>query len=133
MAVLDTSFLIDLERRPKRTHPALEALVDSAEPLIVPMAAAVELAQGSLDPEMAFAALDERFELRSFDREIALAGARLGASAHRAGKHPGAADLQIAATALVARTYVVTSNARDFRDKLGVAVWDYTRDAFPPA
>ena len=132
MPVLDTTFLIDLQREPRRTAPLLEALVARDEVLFVPMQAAVEYCAGRKEPAKAFHDLGLSFTLLPFDDEMARHATDLARQALLAGKLPGWADVQIAAAARAHGTFVVTRNARHFRDGLDVPVWDYRAEAEPP-
>lgn len=132
MPVLDTTFLIDLQREPKRMAPVLERLAAEEETLLVPLQVAVEYCAGVKEPAKAFHDLRLAFTLVPFDDEVAREAMDLAQRALLARRLPGWADIQIAATALVHGTYVVTRNARDFRDALGVGVWSYREAADPP-
>lgn len=133
MAVIDTSFLIAGQRSPRRIAPKAQQLVEMGETLLVPAQAAIEFASGAEDPDRALDEIERSFTLRPVDRAIVPAAARIDRESRARRKHPGAGDIQIAATAIAERTFVVTSNARHFRDALGVPVWDYERDPEPPA
>lgn len=133
MAVLDATFLIDAQRKPRRMAPLLERLVDLGEKLVVPAAAAIEFAEGIEDAEAAIASVESRFEIRYLDRDVVMAAVKLSRESSRRRRNPGAADVQIGATAVVERTFVATANPRHFRDALGVPVWDYHHEDEPPA
>lgn len=132
LPVLDTTFLIDLQREPRRTGPILERLVDEGDVLLVPLQVAVEYCAGCKEPARAFHDLGLAYTLVAFDEEHARRAAELAQRALLAGTLPGWADVQVAAVALLHGTYVVTRNARHFRDGLGVRVWDYRAEGEPP-
>jgi predicted nucleic acid-binding protein len=63
-----------------------------------------------------------------FDRHVAVAAGRIEASAIAAGRHPGLADIMIAATAEVHGLTILTRNLRHF-EPLGIAASDPFTDS----
>jgi predicted nucleic acid-binding protein len=132
MPVLDTTFLIDARRHPRKFARVIERIAEEDEAHVVPMQSAVEFAAGTRDRHEAFRELEESFTLRPFDEDIAREAARLAREAYGAGVFPGWADVQIAATATYEGMYVVTRNVKHVRDALGVRAWDYVNEDAPP-
>ena len=132
MAVLDSSFLIDLERRTPEAMEALDRLVTEEESLLVAPQAAIEYLSGIEDRATALRVLEESFVMVALERDHVLEAARLARDAFGAGSFPGWADAQIVAAAVLEATFVVTADPKRFR-ALGVPVWDYRREAKPPA
>jgi tRNA(fMet)-specific endonuclease VapC len=62
-----------------------------------------------------------------YDEEAAAWHARERARLARRGRHPSAADAQIAAISVVNELILVTANARDFRRFEGVRIEDWSR------
>lgn len=131
MPVLDTSFLIDLERRREHALAALERMLRDGEPLLVPAQVAVEYLAGLEDPLAGLYGLEASFAVVPFGRAQLLEAARLARGAMRRGAFPGWGDAQVAALAALERTYVVGADAAHF-EALGVPCWDTrTRDGPP--
>lgn len=127
MPCLDASFLIDLQRAPRKYRRVLERLAEEGR-LFLPTVAAIEYLWGIRSPRASLPDLDASYELTPFDEETLRIAVEI-AEEHR--PNVGAADIQIAATARRFGTYVVTANPKDFR-ALGVPVWDYRAEGEPP-
>lgn len=132
MPVLDTSFLIDVERRRKPAIAALEKLVESGESLLVPAPAAAEYLAGLKDEVAGLHQLEVAFAVVPFGRTQLLEVARLARRAFGEGTFPGWVDVQVAALAVLENTYVVTADPAHF-EQLGVPCWDHRREREPPS
>jgi predicted nucleic acid-binding protein len=131
--VLDATFLIDVRARKHGAPAALERMASSPERILVPAQVAVEYGAGLLDIAQGFRELAESFEVVPFDEAIAREAARLAQGAIRRGKFPGWGDTQVAATAAYHGMWIASTNVKHLRDALGARVWDYRREADPPA
>ena len=129
MPALDTSFLIDLERKEPRAMAALEGLAGAH--LIVPSHAALEVMAGHGEPLGALNSLRQSYTVRMATEQTLAVAAGLRFAARTANRRPGWGDLYIAAEAQLSGTYVVTANPRDF-EALGCSVWDYRKNSSPP-
>lgn len=126
MAVLDTSFLIDLDESVAEALAALKILAQAE--ILLPFQTASEYLAGVEDPYAALQALEASYTLLRPDSLHLLECARI---AHGLRRRPPWGDIHIAAVAQLEGTYVVTADAKGFR-ALGCAVWDYRNDAKPP-
>jgi predicted nucleic acid-binding protein len=115
LAVLDSTFLIDLSRSTEDAARMLRDLVGRGRPLRVPTAVLMEVAAGTSDPEEAAEAIAESFLIANFDEETARTAARIGHDLLRTGQFPGWIDIVIAATAVRYDEELVSRNARHFR------------------
>jgi predicted nucleic acid-binding protein len=127
--VLDTSFLVDLERGDPRATRALQKLAKGD--LELPWHAAVELLVGREDPVATLAALGSSYQVRFPAEGHLLEAARLR-RLHPDRRHVRWGDIYIACAAILSATFVVTADPADFRS-LGCQVWDYRKDPSPPA
>ena len=129
--LLDTTFLIDLERGAESAM----GLLDDEDDVAI---AAVSVAELILGVELASPlhreARQDRVDsvLRSvpvidYDLRVAMAHTGLLAEVHRAGRLRGVHDLIVAATALSAGRTVVSADATAFTDLPGVEVLAYGR------
>lgn len=132
MAVLDASFLIDVEQKRPRALAAYERLLDAGETLLVPAQVATEYLAGLEDEIVGLHRLESSFAVVPFGRIQLLEAARLARIAHRAGKFPGWADVQVAALAALEQTFVVSADRAHF-DALGIPCWNHRTQAGPPA
>ncbi len=121
MPVLDSTFLVDLDREPERHRSWLETQVEEQEDLVVPAQAAIEFASGEHDPAAALRDLQASFWIVPVDERIQLEAARLARKAFEDGIFPGWADLQIAATASYLGMSIATRNRKHF-EPLGLTV-----------
>ncbi len=123
MAVLDTSFLIDLERDSHDAWGLLETLTQSREHLRVPAAVWVEyLCAMRPEPrERAIAELEAAVTFEPFTREFADEAIIIQQELALRGALLGWHDLQVAATARWHREGVVTRDA-GFRNVAGLRV-----------
>lgn len=128
--MLDSTFLIDLERGREEALAVLDLLVERDAPLVVPPQAAAEVLAGRADAVAGLADIERSFEVLSLGRDEILQTARLARTALADGTFPGWADTQIAAHARLADDVVVTEDVDHFR-ALGCRVWDYPNDAEP--
>jgi predicted nucleic acid-binding protein len=131
MAVLDTSFLIDVERRKTRALAAYDRLVDDAVPLLVPAQVAAEYLAGLQDDVAGLHQLEASFAVIPFGRVQLLEAARIARAAFAHGTFAGWADAQVAALAVLEQTFVVSADRAHF-EQFGVPCWDYRREANPP-
>ncbi len=131
LPVIDTTFLIMLERGGTVAEKALETLVKHDDRLIVPHQVAIEYLAGLEDPVVGFHMIEASFRTGSLTTEHVLEAAHLARTAFAKGVFPGWADIQIASFARLENTFVVTSNVRHF-EALGVLTWDPTGKTAPP-
>jgi predicted nucleic acid-binding protein len=89
MAVLDTSFLIDLERGRDAAQAAFHHLVEDHEPLRVPSQAALEYVAGYEDPVANLHDLEASFQVQPAGRDGLLEAARRARQALAEGAFPG--------------------------------------------
>lgn len=132
MAVLDTTFLIDLSNKEGRSLQALAWLRSAQERLLVPSIAATEYLAGLDSLVSSFRRIREDFELLHSTDDSVLRAAELFAAVRRKGSRPGWNDTLVAAHASLEGTYVVSANKRDFV-RLGVPAWDYLNEPAPPS
>lgn len=126
--ILETSFLIDLERerRPRagRAVAFLEANEDAR--LYLPFVVAGEMASGaSLAHRAKWEAFLAPFYVLSSNADVTWEYGRAYRYLHDNGRLIGGNDLWIAATALAYKMPVVTRNAAHFRRVPGVEVVEY--------
>lgn len=132
MPVLDTSFLIDVERKRKPALAVYEILATRAEPLLVPAQVATEYLVGLDDEVAGLHQLEISFAVVPFGRIQLLEAAKLARAAHRRGAFPGWAYAQVAALAILENTYVVSADSSHF-EALGVPCWDHRNERGPPS
>lgn len=130
MPVIDTTLLIDIDRRPDHFLPVLDALHQEGEPLVVPIQVAIEFATGKQVPAAALRFLDDDFTLHAPDLDTARFAAEVAADALRAGVFPGWPDVQVAATAVQLGMEVVTRNVSHF-EAMGVRARSYPTPGTP--
>lgn len=121
MTVLDTSFLIHLERGDEKAEAVLEELEGQSGPLRVPAAAWVKFLS-TFPPRQrgeAVRRLEASVSFEPFSREAADEAARLQHDLLREGRGLGWHDLQVAAAALYLRETLVSSD-RAFRNVPGL-------------
>lgn len=127
--VIDTTVLIDLERRKDSSHIHLEtrlgepvalASITVSEVLVGAFRAANQ-AQREARERYVLDVIDS-YTILPFTLEEARVHARLGASMARIGQRIGAHDLIIAATAIFHGFSVLTHNLRDFQRVPGLTV-----------
>jgi predicted nucleic acid-binding protein len=131
MAILDTTFLVDLQHGEDAAQAALHALADGPERLVVPAQAAIEYLAGMKDPVAGLTDIERSFELVPLVRENILEAARLGRQGLQEGSFQGWADTQIVATAQLMGAEVVTADPDDFR-AYGCETWDYRNEVRSP-
>jgi tRNA(fMet)-specific endonuclease VapC len=128
--ILETTFLIDLEREALRDRPGPAlAFLDAFEParLHIPLVTAGELAAGPrLSGRSRWETLVRRFDVLPIDLDVAWRFGQLFRYLKDNGRPIGTNDLWIAATALVAGMPVVTRNASHFRRVPELEVLDYS-------
>lgn len=132
MPVIDTSFLIDLQRGHPSADEALEKLAALREPMIVTSQVATEYLSGVEERPISLHMIEASFRLSFPTREHVLEAARIAREALDRGEFPGWDDLDTATAAHLEATFVVTANPRHFL-ALGCRVWDYRNEAEPPA
>lgn len=115
LAVLDSTFLVDLSRSREDAVRTLRDLVGRGRPLRVPTAVLMEVAAGTSDPEEAADSIAESFLIEEFDEETARIAARIGHDLLRTGRFPGWIDIVIASTALRYGEELVSRDERHFR------------------
>lgn len=125
MPVLDTTFLIDLQRGLPGAKRALASILLEDEPVFVPIQAATELGLRTSDPIETVREVGAAFEIFPCDERIAREAVRIGRAAADAGKFPGWADLQIVATAAYNGMALVTRDRKSVAKALGIRVMDY--------
>lgn len=123
MVVLDSTFLIDLQRGRRGAAETLEDLLRAGHALRVPAAAWVEYLSAFPEPGLgpAMRALEARATFVAFDRGVAEAAAALQHDLSARGRPLAPHDLQVAATALRLDEPLV-SNDRAFRRVRGLVV-----------
>lgn len=126
MAILDTSFLIDLQNQEEYAIATLERLKTDGDRLHVAAQAAIEYLAGLQDPMAGMRKLEESFHLVLVDRETIIEAARISRDARGRGKTAPWTDVQIAATALLGDDTVVTSDEAVF-ESLGCRVINHRR------
>lgn len=124
MAVLDTSFLIDLARGRDAAQAALHTLVEEEAPLIVPAQAAIEYLVGLADPVAGLHDLQASYHVVGVDEDLIREAARLGRQAQAEGRFPGWADLQVGASSVLEGQVILTADPAPFRG-FGCEVWAY--------
>lgn len=112
MVVLDTTFLIDLERGSEGAHEAYKGLIERRKPVRLPAAAWTEYLSGfpPLDRDAARDRLEGGVRFEPFSRRLADAASRLQFELMRAGEPLGWHDLQIAVTALEYEEVLLSSD-----------------------
>jgi len=128
LLLLDTTFLIDAERR----KSALDELVDDDDGVAIAAITIAELLVGTkLASGKRRAAREAYVEdivsslpIVAYDTVVAFSHAELLAAVRRDRRPRGAHDLIIAATARATNRTVVTADATGFRDLPGVTVRD---------
>ncbi|MBW3583793.1 MAG: PIN domain-containing protein [Euryarchaeota archaeon] len=126
MAVLDTTFLIDLERRWPSAIKTLDDLESYAPPLRVPAAVWVEYLS-AMEPTKRDRAQRHLEEITTFEplsKEMAQEASRLQFEMGRVGRPLAWGDLQVAATALHVGEGLV-SNDQVFRGVPGLSFIEY--------
>lgn len=130
MAVLDSSFLIDLSHQHEKAVKALRTMTDQGHRLIVPALAALEYLTGLDDPVEGMRDIERGFQLVPYDKTHILRGSKLARDAYSKGRFPGWSDTCIATTALLEQEPVITADPDHFR-ALGCRVWDYRNEDGP--
>lgn len=112
MVVLDTTFLIDLEKGSKLAHETYQDLIERRKPARLPAAAWTEYLSGfpPLDRDAARERLEGGIRFEPFTRYLADAASRLQFELMRAGEPLGWHDLQIAVTALDYEEILISSD-----------------------
>jgi predicted nucleic acid-binding protein len=127
--IVDTTFLIDLERElRRRTSGPVAAFLreHGSMPVGVSVVAAAELSEGYEDAgRIAVERLLGSFELLTIDPETSWIWSRLSRQSRAEGRSVGDNDLWIAATAARHARPLVTRNTRDFERLPGVVALSY--------
>lgn len=110
MAVLDTSFLIALERQEQKAQAKMNTLQDAGLPVLVPAAVWLEYLSGipARIREQAARILAQGCDVVPFDQGLADRAVLWQDELMRQGKPLGWHDLQVAATALQRHEELVT-------------------------
>ena len=126
MIVIDTSVIIDSLSGPKRSAPALRAVIERGERLLIPSLVIYEWLRGPrLAEELAAQeALFPGVSALPFGASEASLSVRLYRSVHR--PRGREIDLAIAACAIVKEAALWTLNAADFSDIPGLRLWPCT-------
>ncbi len=128
--ILETSFLIDLEREIRRSTegPATALLVRESDSLLhITFTVAGELAPGiSLENRQRWEDFIAPFRVLDCTRDVCWEYGRAYRYLQRVGSLIGTNDLWIAATALAHRMPVVTRNEKDFERVPDLEVVSYT-------
>jgi predicted nucleic acid-binding protein len=126
VAVLDTTFLIDLEKGAEAARGLHEDLRSGTEAVRVPAAVWTEYLSGfpPQDRDAAREALEAGARFEPFTRRLADAAARLQAELVQGGDPLGWHDLQVATTALHYDEHLVSSDGR-FEAVPGLAVVEH--------
>ncbi|HLE97838.1 MAG TPA: PIN domain-containing protein [Candidatus Thermoplasmatota archaeon] len=127
MAVLDASFLADVDRGDPAASMLLGALADEGRPLVVPAPVLLALLTAARDPARAFGELEARLDLAPFGPEEAARAAAVARAARRKGKAPGWLACAAAGAALHRGEPLVTGEAEAFRGVEGLEVVTYRR------
>lgn len=127
MKLLDTCFLIDIQREASRgregaAHAYLRAALD--ERFCVSVVTCCEFLEGFSDPAAGEPLLQE-FPQFPVDGRVALQAARIRRTLRLSGRLIGDFDILIAATALQHRFALVTDNLDEFRRIDGLVVESY--------
>lgn len=130
MPVLDTNLLVRIRGGDPVAIRALTQL--QGRQLIVPAQVVTEYLVRAVDHEKEIQALEESFSIAHTTHAHASDTARLAAKSFgNLTPRPRWADLHIAATAVANRTFVVSTNKKDFA-RLGVPCWDYAHEPLAP-
>lgn len=132
MTVLDTSYLIDLERGNDAALTALDTMVNNRDPMRVPAQAATEYVTGFEDPVANLHDLQASYQLVPYHREHILETARIARKALLQGTFPGWPGCHIASAAILYGEPIATANRAHY-DALGCKVWAYREDIEPPS
>lgn len=130
MPVLDTSFLIDLQRAEQRAVAAFRGL--QGQDLVVPMVVAKEFLAGFDEPLAAWRLLQQEYTVGVEGMDQAIAASRIFRRLRKAGRRAMWNDATVAAHAELDATFVVTGDVKDF-EAMGCQVWDYRKGGAPPA
>lgn len=122
MPVVDTNVLILASAGDEASLAALRRAAEDG-PLILPAIVVSEYLAGVQDPAKVLRDLHRSFAVAVPDDAFLLRTAALRAGLRGATPRPKWNDIQVAAVALEAGTYVVTRTVGDFK-RLGVAAWD---------
>ena len=131
MPVIDTHLLIGVERGDEKAILAFKAAA-AAGTLIIPAVAALEYLDGVAQSAAELRAMHESMEVRHTTDDLLTVASQLRADARKKGVKARWADILIAAEAVLAQTYVVSTNKRHFT-QLGVPAWNYETEKGPPA
>jgi predicted nucleic acid-binding protein len=131
MPVVDTSFLIDLDRGEDAALAALHVLVEDHEEVLVPPQTAIEYLTGYEDAVANLSDLEASYEVLDVDRATMLETAQIAREAIEADDFPGWPDACIAAAASLEAEEVLTANPEDF-EAFGCETWDYRNEVRSP-
>lgn len=127
MAVLDASFVVDLDKRHPRAVEVARELAGRGEDLYLPAIAAMEVAVVATDPGLAWARLRDAYTVVSFTDELVEETTGLAARLRKEGRWPGWPDFLVAATAVAYHELLVSEDRKAFRDFPGLRLRTYRR------
>lgn len=115
--ILDTSFLIDVERKDPGALRVLKTLAALPEPLLVPTIVLAQFLVGAKDKEQALERITRHAEIIDLDIADALATSDLARELNRKGIFPGWSDTLIGGSAKARGNIpVVTRNLKGFSE-----------------
>lgn len=124
MAVLDVSFLTDLDRGHTSARLLLGALADEGRPLVVPTPVLLAFLAGARDPARAHQEIAQRFEVVPLSEAEALRAAQVAKGLKGERRW---VELAAAGVALLRGEPLVTAHEHDFENVPGLEVLTYRR------
>ena len=124
MAVLDASFLADLDRGHGGARLLLMALADEGRPLVVPTPVLLAFLAGARDPARAHVEIAQRFEVVPLSDAEALRAAQVAKTVKGEQRW---VELAAAGVALLLGEPLVTAHEHDFENVPGLEVLTYRR------
>lgn len=127
MAVLDASFLADLDRGHPGARLLLGALADEGRPLVVPTPVLLVFLAGARDPARAHMEIAARFEVVPLSEAEALRAAQMVKETKGDKVEKRWVELAAAGVALLRGEPLVTAHEHDFENVPGLEVLTYRR------